>query len=621
MAGSKIVVARKDSDARTGDYKDMSLHSDLNLQKVVKRKVANYVYGISSEGVPNPTTISHGLNYPPEVLLMEEYSANTLMGNGIDPFRLDYTPSFPLNKTMKWYCPSGVESVVVECWGGGGAGGGIVTDNVAGGGGGGAGGQYAKKTVNVVSGTAYNIRIGGGGVGTTGNGGNGGDTFFGDNIVVAKGGAGGKSYENGGAGGIGSTSGGIGDVVYKGGNGGVFHLDENNSPTTAEGGGGAGATGDGGNALGSSWPNPGGLGRGVEYTSYTGNGAYGMFASTNGYSGYPAGGGGGGGGNTFNFYTTDRIGGNGGAGFLRLTYFRRHNNPRYFGNVGVGAGVSAGKIGETTIDAYPVGGFAYGKIVHEIFPSKMWFEILLDPIKYEGPTIPPLIKKIPAIKVYAEGEGESDYLNKINTYYDTIKIAKTGRLSVTAPQFYASNGQNLEQIVEAKVAHGLGYIPMFAPFVDSKICLDTYVNWLNQYYYRGNWATSVNYYLNETVNYNGGSYKCIRSHTSSSSNEPMVGVDSSNYWEIDTPLSFDGLVLNALEDIKFRFGGVFNLDTTNVEYYATENDLVLRIVRQLHDGEVSGEGTNSTLPQITIHVDYTVFYNNAEEECDMTLDT
>src|SRR4051812_44259130 len=65
------------------------------------------------------------------------------------------TTTFNTPGATTWTAPTGVTSVIIECWGGGGAGGGTSSTNgVAGGGGG--GGAYTKSTLAVVPGTTYN---------------------------------------------------------------------------------------------------------------------------------------------------------------------------------------------------------------------------------------------------------------------------------------------------------------------------------------------------------------------------------------------------------------------------------------------------------------------------------
>lgn len=208
-----------------------------------------------------------------------------------------------------WTAPAGVTSVTVEAWGGGGAGGGA-TGNPAKGGGG-AGGQYASKTVTVIPGNSYTITVGSGGTASTGNGNPGGDSIFGADAVVAKGGAaGGGAASNGGDGtaGAGSTSAGIGDVVYAGGNGAAGSAGSACN-TSGAGGGGAGSTGAGGNATG----NTGGTGT----ATGGGSGGNASNSSGNGGAGSVAGGAGSGACAESN---TDRSGGSGARGQVWVSY-------------------------------------------------------------------------------------------------------------------------------------------------------------------------------------------------------------------------------------------------------------------------------------------------------------
>ncbi len=218
------------------------------------------------------------------------------------------TDDYQTPGTYTWVAPPGVSSVTVEAWGGGGAGGGATGNRAAGGGG--AGGQYARRVVTVVPGNSYAVVVGAGGTGSTGNGQPGGESRFGTNAVVAKGGAGGEgesSNNRQGAGGLGSTTGGVGDHVYRGGNG--ANGKGQNNPYGGGGGGGAGSGGAGGDAdrrFGGSGTNVGG-----------GNGARGSTSESNGSGGSGAGGGGAGANATDH---TDHRGGNGGAGRVQLTY-------------------------------------------------------------------------------------------------------------------------------------------------------------------------------------------------------------------------------------------------------------------------------------------------------------
>lgn len=130
-----------------------------------------------------------------------------------------------LNGTTSYTPTAGVSALWVEAWGGGGAGGGAAAGtaatNIAAGGGGGGGGYAMKWITTAVSGAHTSIAVGAGGTaGVAGNnaGGNGGDTTFTDNaagaVVVGKGGTGGsgsavstiaQSLAAGGAGGVAGT--------------------------------------------------------------------------------------------------------------------------------------------------------------------------------------------------------------------------------------------------------------------------------------------------------------------------------------------------------------------------------------------------------------------------------
>jgi len=205
-----------------------------------------------------------------------------------------------------WITPS--VPVTVEAWGGGGAGGGATSN--PGKGGGGAGGQYARRVITgLTGGSTISYTVGAGGAASTGAGGAGGDTVFGANLVVAKGGAGGGAGAATGAGGAGTAAGGVGDVVHAGGSGSAGAVSGGSCAPGGAGGGGAGSTGAGGNASGNT--------AGTGTPNNGGNGGAGRTDSGNGNSGAAAGGGGGGGCAQSN---TDRSGGRGGDGRLVITY-------------------------------------------------------------------------------------------------------------------------------------------------------------------------------------------------------------------------------------------------------------------------------------------------------------
>lgn len=221
------------------------------------------------------------------------------------------TTSVPFTTTGNntWYCPAGVTSITVECWGGGGAGGGATGNPAAGGGG--AGGAYTRATIDVTPGTTYNLSVGAGGTGnTTTTGPSGGSSWFNTSTaLLAVGGTGGAratSNNQTAAGAISPTTGNLGGAPnYYGGNGGT------GGASGASGGGGGGSAGTASNGNPASGVTGGsavtGGGAGVNGSTTSGDGA----DNTNL-------GGGGAGGRAGNF--TDRSGGNGGNGKVIISY-------------------------------------------------------------------------------------------------------------------------------------------------------------------------------------------------------------------------------------------------------------------------------------------------------------
>ena len=225
-------------------------------------------------------------------------------------FKFTTNALYTFTTSGTWVCPAGVTSVVVECWGGGGTGG-----PATGGGAraaGGAGGTYAKKTLTVTPTSSYVYTVGGASTASTTAKVDGNPTFWGSAsfataTCAANGGVGGgvNATIGGAAATTAATTGSVGDVIYAGGNGGAGTPAE----SSGGGGGGAGSGGAGGNATNST--------AGTGTANNGGNGGAGVSASNAKNNGSNYGGGGSGG---LTATSTDRSGGNGAAGYLRITY-------------------------------------------------------------------------------------------------------------------------------------------------------------------------------------------------------------------------------------------------------------------------------------------------------------
>ncbi len=197
-----------------------------------------------------------------------------------------------------WTCPLGVSSIYVEVWGAGGAGGGVTASSESAGGGG--GGAYNAATITVFPGNPYPYVVGSGGIAGTGIGGDGGVSNFDYSLTPsANGGKGGGTGLNGigGAGGIGG--------LFNGGNGAAGLT----ASYSGAGGGAAGSTANGGNASTST--------AGITGGTPAGAGAAGRTNSGNGTIGNNYGAGGSG---AKNNGANTRAGGNGAAGYIRITY-------------------------------------------------------------------------------------------------------------------------------------------------------------------------------------------------------------------------------------------------------------------------------------------------------------
>jgi hypothetical protein len=220
--------------------------------------------------------------------------------------------------TVDFTVPSGVTSITVECWGGGGAGSRARTNGSRQAGGG--GGAYARSVLSgLTAGTVYDVGVGAGG---TSDGLNdqrhppGGPSFIrlsGVDLVRAAGGQSGFDNANN-PGNAGNFTACVFNVVaYSGGNGGNISSTGTNS--SGPGGGGAGSSGRGvdGGSVQTHLGGAGGIslgGNGANgVTSQAQDGAAGSRYGAGGSGGWKAGG-----------ADPVRPGGQGGVGFVRISF-------------------------------------------------------------------------------------------------------------------------------------------------------------------------------------------------------------------------------------------------------------------------------------------------------------
>ena len=263
--------------------------------------------------------------------------------------------SVPVLKTQKflstssWTAPADCYAVKIFAVGGGGAGGSRGANNTPGGGGG--GGQVIDSFISVTPSTSYTVTIGAGGAaaGYQTNASNGTNTTFGALLTAFGGGAGLYGQQISGFPAIAATGGGQGGSgggsTASGGGGGAFGNGQNagrgnnrdstfapiNSPINRGLYGGAGGLGTDGL---SGWPSGnggeglmgfGGGGGGGSYNySYSGKGVHGGGdgATVDPGEGNPgrANSGGGGGGCRGNSSSVN-LGGNGGSGYVEISYW------------------------------------------------------------------------------------------------------------------------------------------------------------------------------------------------------------------------------------------------------------------------------------------------------------
>ena len=293
-----------------------------------------------------------------------------------------------------------------------------------------------------------------------------------------------------------------------------------------------------------------------------------------------------------------------------------------------------------------------------------WSYVLVDPL------VPGTYKKDmegkPKLLVGIDTGTDYDY--KIHSGYDTFKVAKTGRLTINA-DIYDPGTSGGVRTLSATVNHGLGYAPMFAPFVPFETEREAYLSWNGQYNTQNYWTSGYLYHIGEEAYdedagkcyrckkthiasasnkpesgaewttywdysidrneiwqsgkyYNVGDtvatewygwFRCIVAHTSNSTNEPPMGDYWDTYWNTYTEPDYYDTYVNKLEDQKFVYGGVEAFNLSYIKYYSTSTQLVLELTQVCAPDQPPGY-EYTPCPAEKVYVDYTIFYNPAGEE-------
>jgi len=155
--------------------------------------------------------------------------------------------------------------------------------------------------------------------------------------------------------------------------------------------------------------------------------------------------------------------------------------------------------------------------------------LMLDPLGTPGIEPTPLSGDQPIVRVGGE-DGDPDYKRKIHSYYDSLKVFLSGTMTIEAPAIDFGDDDN--HWYTATVDHNLGYIPMFSPFVNYSIELNAHYQWSGQWYGRGAWSTGREFGPGMFVTNGGDSYEGTHFNTSAAINEPGVGADWEDYWEL-----------------------------------------------------------------------------------------
>ena len=146
-----------------------------------------------------------------------------------------------------------------------------------------------------------------------------------------------------------------------------------------------------------------------------------------------------------------------------------------------------------TIQAYPNIGVDDTNLYLEPFPAftsgtpypasipadaGVWGLMMVGPLKTPITDMPPLEHIGPVIKIGDNTETDPDYKLRLHTGYDSLKVAKTGTLTLNLPAWNApvaqvktdpSTGLDYTEAAEktdtTNEVHGLDYVPYYQPFV------------------------------------------------------------------------------------------------------------------------------------------------------------
>lgn len=223
-----------------------------------------------------------------------------------------------------------------------------------------------------------------------------------------------------------------------------------------------------------------------------------------------------------------------------------------------------------------------------------------------------------------KGTLNGDPNSKLHSGYDTFKVAKTGRLEINASAYNPGAGGGTVTST-ATYNHGLGYVPMYAPFIPREVSLWFYFFSTTGVDDRGEWASGVYYYAGETVTIFDpeGYYYCKQGHTSSASTKPGVGANWQQYWGEGEPsdaITLTDIYMNKLEDYRpsfVTFGDEGDHNDAVVKLEVTSTQLILTLTRTVNPSQEPFY-TYQPYPATHAYVDYTIFYNKADEELNLS---